>query len=224
MTGTPDTDLIFINEEFYSLQVSPKQLDIHLASGWRHFGTYFFRYSLALYHDEVRRVMPLRVRLADFRLSKSQRRVLNKNGDVKIKIRPTRITAESEDLFERHKQRFDHGTPNSIYDFLSSKPDTLPCFGRELAVYRGKRLIAVSYFDLGATAISGIYAAFDPDESDRSLGTFTMLKEIEFAAGTEREFYYQGYAYEGSSFYDYKKRLSGTEVFDWRGNWDPLSE
>lgn len=222
MTGTPDTDLVYINEEFYALEVSPTQIDHYLAHGWRHFGTYFFRYSLAIYEDEVRRVMPLRVRLADFRLSKSQRRVLSRNSDVKIDIRPTRITPESEDLFHRHKQRFDHGVPNSIYDFLSSSPDTVPCLGRELAVYRGKRLIAVSYFDLGARSISGIYAAFDPEEADRSLGTFTMLKEIEHAAESGREFYYQGYAYEGRSFYDYKKRLSSTEVFDWRVNWRPL--
>ena len=38
---------------------------------------------------------------------------------------------------------------------------------------------------------------------------------------TASEFYYHGYAYEGESFYDYKKRFSATEEFDWRGRWQP---
>jgi len=60
---------------------------------------------------------------------------------------------------------------------------------------------------------------FDPDESNRRLGIFTMLKEIEYSIDAGKQFYYQGYAYEGSSFYDYKKQFSGTEAFDWMGNW-----
>jgi arginine-tRNA-protein transferase len=61
---------------------------------------------------------------------------------------------------------------------------------------------------------------FDPDESERGLGIFTMLKEIEHAIDTGRSFYYQGYAYAGESFYDYKKRFRGTEVFDWKEGWE----
>ena len=71
------------------------------------------------------------------------------------------------------------------------------------------------------TSISGIYAIFDPAEPARALGIFTMLKELEFAAATGREFYYQGYSYEGESFYDYKKRFAGNQEFDWNGNWLP---
>lgn len=224
MTGTPGTDLVFINEEFYADEVSPTQLDLLLADGWRHFGTYFFRYNLAVYREEIRRVMPLRIRLADFQPSKSQRRILRKNKDLTVEIRPTEITPEAEDLFHRHKKRFEHGIPGSIYDFLSSEPAAVPNEGREIAAYLGDRLVAVSYFDIGEKMTSGIYAIFDPDESHRGLGIFTMLKEIEFAVETGREFYYQGYAYEGESFYDYKKRFSGLEVFDWANNWLPIAK
>ena len=219
MTGTPGTDLHFINEEFYADSVSPTQLDLLLWDGWRHFGTHFFRYSLAVYNSEICRVLPLRIKLADFQLSKSQRRVLRKNDNLRVEIRPIAITSESNALFHRHKERFDHGMPESIYDFLSSEPATVPNEAREIAVYHKDKLVAVSYFDVGHKTISGIYAAFDPDESARRLGIFTMLKEIEYAQATHREFYYQGYAYEGKSFYDYKKRFSALERFDWEGNW-----
>ncbi len=219
MIGTVGTDLCFINEEFHADSMTPEQLDLLLADSWRHFGTHFFRYNLGVYNDEIRRVIPLRIRLADFEISKSQRRVLRKNEDLRIAIRPVVITGESENLFHLHKQRFDHGIPNSIYDFLSREPTTVPCDAREIAVYRDSTLVAVSYFDIGLTATSGIYAIFEPDESARRLGIFTMLKEIEYSIETGRDYYYQGYAYEGESFYDYKKRFSALERFDWDGNW-----
>lgn len=222
MTGTPDTDLVFINEEFHAAAVRPEQLDMLLADGWRHFGTHFFRYNLAIYHEEIRRVIPLRIRLSGFQLSKSQRRVLRRNEDLRAIFRPIVITEESDALFHRHKQRFDHGTPASIYDFLSRQPASVPNEAREVAVYRDNALVAVSYFDLGLTTASGIYAIFDPDQEKRRLGIFTMLKEIEHSIETGREFYYQGYAYEGESFYDYKKRFSALERFDWEGNWMPM--
>jgi arginyl-tRNA--protein-N-Asp/Glu arginylyltransferase len=222
MTGTPGTDLILINEEFFAASIEPDVLDTLLAEGWRHFGTHFFRYSLNLYNDEIRRVMPLRIRIADFRASASQRRALRKNADLRVENRAIEITDEADELFHRHKQRFDHGVPASVYEFLSTEPDSVPCEGRELAVYDGERLVAVSYLDIGARSLSGIYAMFDPDEAHRGLGIFTMLKEIEYALDTRREFYYQGYAYEGNSFYDYKKRFAATEEFDWRGHWQAL--
>lgn len=224
MTGTRDTELVYINEAFQMDEVSPGQLDLLLANAWRHFGTRFFRYSLNLYRDEIRRVIPLRIRLADFQLSKSQRRVLRQNEDLQTVIRPIEITGESQELFHRHKGRFDHGVPDSIYDFVSREPATVPCEGREIAVLDGERLVAVSYFDIGENSTSGIYAIFDPLEERRSLGVFTMLKEIEFAIDTGCEFYYQGYAYEGRSFYDYKKRFAGTQVYDWNGNWDEFTK
>ena len=214
-----DFEVSFINEEFDAARVSPDQLDALLASGWRHFGTQFFRYNFALYQFDIRRVIPLRIRLADFTFSRSQRRVLRRNQDLETVVRPIEITTNSEFLFHRHKQRFNHGVPDSIYDFLSREPAVVPTEANEVAVFHGGRLVAVSYFDIGTSAVSGIYAMFEPTLNSRSLGIFTLLKEIEFAIGSGKRFYYLGYAYEGESFYDYKKRFRATEEFDWKGEW-----
>jgi arginine-tRNA-protein transferase len=216
--------LKFINEEFFAESVEPSVYDRLLADGWRHFGEHFFRYSLGMYRQEVRRVMPLRVRLVDFRLSESQRRVLRKNKDLQVQITPAEITEETHELFQRHKMRFDHGVPESIYNFISQEPGSVPTDGRQItARASGGKLLAVSFFDVGATSVSAIYGCFDPEEKQRSLGIFTMLKVIEFAASNNKTFYYHGYAYQGPSFYDYKKRFSGTEVFDWQDRWKKLA-
>jgi len=209
----------FINEEFYTSRVSPQQMDSLLADGWRHFGEHFFRYNIGFHEDELRRVLPLRVRLTDFALSQSQRRILKKNHDLQTIIRPIEITSEKEILFAKHKERFRHSVPDSLYDFLSFAPADVPCEALEVCVYQKEMLFAASFFDVAATAVSAIYAMFDPQESSRSLGIFTMLLTINYALKTGKTFYYPGYAYEGNSFYDYKKRFLALETFDWNGSW-----
>lgn len=219
-----DADFVFINEEFYAEQVSPGGIDTLWADGWRHFGTHFFRYNLGIHDFDVRVVIPLRIRLRDFSFSKSQRRVLNRNRDLIFVIRPLEITSETERLFHRHKKRFKSGVPTSIYDFLDKNSATMPGDAKELVVFDEGALIAASYFDIGNVAVSGIYGMFEPTIDRRSLGTFTLLKEIEFAIQSGKEFYYLGYAYKGASFYDYKKRFRGTEAFDWNGKWTAFKD
>jgi len=223
MTGTQDTELILINEAFYADRVTRRELDSLLANGWRHFGERFQRYSLNYYRDEIRRVIPLRVRLSEFRHSKSQRRILRKNADVECMITPAEITPDIHELFAWHKRRFTHDVPESIYTFLSSEPASVPTDGMMLRVTLGTQLVAASFFEVGARSVSSVYAMFHPLCAARGLGILTILKEIEYSREHNKHFYYHGYAYEGESFYDYKKRLSGLEAFDWKGQWTPFT-
>jgi len=210
----------YIHEEFYASQITPEQLDLLLADGWRHFGEHFFRYNLAWHQNSIRSVIPLRVRLSDFSFSKSQRKILNKNKDLQTFIRPIKITPETVSMFENHRFRFKDNIPHSIHTFLSYEPATIPCEAFEVAVYEGKTLLAQSFFDVGNNSVSSIYGIFAPEITDRSLGILTMLLEIDFALKNNKKYFYHGYAYEGNSFYDYKKRFRALERFDWQGNWE----
>ena len=220
--GMDDLAAIFINDQFVETQVSPAELDCLLADGWRHFGSEFFRYNLAVYDNEIRRVIPLRIRLSEFRPSQSQLRVLRKNADAEVTIGPVDVTREIEELFDRHKLRFRQHPPESIYSFLSPDPTEVPCEMLQFTVAVNGRIVASSFFDVGEASLSGIYAVFDTAESGRSLGIFTMLKEIEYARAERKDFYYQGYSYSGDSFYNYKKRFHGTEAYHWNGVWAPF--
>ena len=217
-----DADFEYINQAFEADKVTTAQLDTLLANGWRHFGTYFFRYNLGMVGDDIRLVTPLRIRVSEFSFSKSQRRVLRDNADLKVRIEPLAVDSEAEELFHRHKERFENHKPVSIYEFVSGDAESAPCDTNQIRVFDKDKLIAVSYFDVGERACSGVYAIFDPAEAKRGLGIFTMLKEIEYARDNGKEFYYQGYAYEGESFYDYKKRFRATEVFDWKHSWSAM--
>jgi arginine-tRNA-protein transferase len=204
-----------VNEYFFAQSVEPGLLDWLLAHGWRHFGVYFYRYSQDHFGGQTRNVRPVRVALDDFRLSKTQRRVWRKNADLRAVIRPAAIDEAKIAMFERHKARFTHNVPHSLYDFLSDAPASVPGDGRECCVYDGDTLLAASFFDVGAESVSAVYAMFEPAASARSLGLYTMLCEIEFARAHGKRFYYQGYCHDTPSFYDYKKRFSGLQYYDW---------
>jgi arginine-tRNA-protein transferase len=208
-----------LNQYFHRRNVTAEQMDFLWGQGWRHFGTMFFRYSLAIHNGEICRVLPLRTDLEKFELSRSHKRILAKNRDVQIIIQPARIDALRAEMFERHKQRFDHNVPESLHTFLSSQPDKIPCRNQEIGVYDGERLIAVSYLDIGEQATSGVYAMFEPDVSDRSPGILCILESIRYSQQLGCRYYYPGYAYQENSMYDYKKKFSGLEYLDWEKGW-----
>lgn len=218
-----ESELEFINEYFDAdAPIRSDVFDHLLADGWRHFGTYFTRYNLGIHRDEIRQVLPLRVRLRDFIPSKSQTRVLKKNRDIEITIGKPMISKKVIALFERHKLRFTDHVPESIYTFIS-RHSKIPTELYQLTAKLDGKIIAVSFFDCGIASVSAIYACFEPSERNRSLGIYTMLKVMEWGISQGMLYYYPGYAYVGPSFYDYKKRFAALECYDWRGEWQPYT-
>jgi arginyl-tRNA--protein-N-Asp/Glu arginylyltransferase len=203
---------------------APEQMDALWARGWRHFGGDFFRYSLSLGDDGgVQFIQPLRMDLAAFQISKSQRRVLRRNADTDARVAPAVVDDEREAMFLRHRARFVTNIPESLRTFIpADQPDKEPCPCVSVEVRTTGRLIAVSYLDVGAEAVSSVYAMFEPDESWRSLGTFTLLHEIQWAAAQGKRWLYPGYATAQPSHYDYKKSFRPLQCYDWRGHWLPL--
>lgn len=196
------------------------------AHGWRHFGSEFFRYSISAdEHGAIQVIQPLRLPLAEFRLSKSQRRLLRKNEDVEVRVTPAVVDAEREAMFLRHRDRFTTNIPDSLLTFIpSAQPHAEPCECVSVEVREAGRLIAVSYLDVGEAAVSSVYAMFEPDASWRSLGTLTMLEEIRWATAAGKRWLYPGYATAQPSHYDYKKTFRPLECFDWQGHWEPLTQ
>jgi leucyl-tRNA---protein transferase len=201
-----------LDDAFICDSVPAEVMDQAWATGWRHFGRQFFRYST-----------PLRIDLASCTFTKSQRRVLHKNADLRSEIVPAAIDSELRDLFQRHKQRFTSNIPDTLETFLGPDPAHGPCECRMVRVFDGPRLIAASFFDLGQQAASSVYGLFEPECAKRSLGIFTFLLEIQHCQATGLRWLYPGYATREPSVYDYKKQFRSTEYLDWsKGEWVPL--
>ncbi len=218
---TPALDDAFICDSLPS-----ELMDKVWAAGWRHFGRYFFRYSSQQANDgSTQTITPLRIDLVQFTPTKSQRRVLTKNASLRWEIVPAALDDKLRTMFQRHKQRFTHNVPEELETFLGPDPAVGPCECRMVRVFDDERLIAASFFDVGQQAASSIYGIFDPAESQRSLGIFTMLLEIQHCRESGLRWLYPGYATHEPSAYDYKKQFRGTELLDWStGEWLPATQ
>lgn len=207
-----------MNEYFFHEYATPKHMDYAWEHGWRHFGPYFFRYST----HNANQVLPLRIRLENFKLSQSQKRILKKNSNLHIQWLPAFIDECVEALFEKHKQRFKENMPESIYTFMSHEPATLPCTCQALCLFVHETLIGISYLDIGEVACSSVYQCFDPTYQKCSLGILMILLSIQHALRLNKTYYYPGYAFQEPSHYDYKKTFFALESYDWQGHWQPL--
>lgn len=212
-----------LNQAFHCPSVPPEIMDRLWESGWRHFGASFYRYNLSIDDGGVRSITPLRVDLEKFVLSKSQRRVLRKNEDLRCEFAPATLSMQARMMFQRHKARFKDNVPDDLDTFLSATPATVPCPCVECRVYERQELIAISYLDIGQTSTSAVYGLFEPEHAWRSLGTYTMLREIQHTQSLGCRYYYPGYATHEPSPYDYKKQLHGLETLSWeKGTWAPM--
>lgn len=213
-----------LNDAFLCDAVPAEVMDALWAGGWRHFGRLFFRYDRQEAEEgRMQTITPLRIRLEQWQPTKSQRRVLRRNADLRWEMLPMSLDDDLRALFERHKGRFRDNIPEKLENFLGDEPEASPCDCRMLRVFEGDKLLAVSFLDVGQRAVSSVYAMFEPAAAWRSLGIFTMLLELQFARESCFEFLYPGYATHEASVYDYKKQFTSMEWLDFEsGEWRQL--
>ena len=78
--------------------------------------------------------------------------------------------------------------------------------------------MAVSVTDFEKDSLSSVYHYFDPDEGRRSLGTFSILAEIELCKRQNRSHYYLGYWIQGCASMEYKGQFGPHETL-YEGEW-----
>ncbi len=210
-------------EEYLPMEpLHPMVFDRFCEDGWCYWSDIIFRRNLWEWRGEPCRVILLRIRLDGFQLSKSQRKCLRRNADLRVLRRPLNILKRHEELFELHARRFHYNRPVSIYGFFSTWSHAMPSTGVEFDVFEGNRHLASSFFHVGHRSMAGNYCIHDPEEAWRSLGTYTMLLEIEYARYLGKEFYYPGFVYDLPSEFDYKLNFHNLEAMDWKtGLWSP---
>jgi arginine-tRNA-protein transferase len=78
-------------------------------------------------------------------------------------------------------------------------------------------LIGVSLCDRLSDGISMVYSFYDPDQPQRSLGTYMILEQVEFARSLGLPFVYLGYWIDGSRKMRYKNRFQPQEHLTSKG-------
>jgi len=82
-------------------------------------------------------------------------------------------------------------------------------------------LIAAALTDVLADGLSMVYSFFDPDYSERSLGTLMILDHVARARKMGLPYVYLGYWVDGSRKMDYKRRFRPQEHLGARG-WERM--
>ena len=159
--------------------------------------------------------VPVRIPVADFRPSRSQRRVWRRNADLRTSVEPARATGEQFALFARY-QRWRHadGTMSEMdfADYRAMVEDS-PVDTTVVEMRDGEgRLVAASLTDRVADGLSGVYKVFDPDEHRRSAGTYVVLWHVDRACALGLAYVYLGYSIAGCSKMDYKTRFRPIEA------------
>jgi arginine-tRNA-protein transferase len=212
-------DLIFAKtfeeETYVELRAADEHIEDYWEKGWVESAYDLHRSNFESFNGRYYKAFPTRYRIPAFKFTKSLRRVLNKNSDLKTVIRPMRITPEKSDLYDKYnylRHRRPPGKPLlEIFKYLSNENSKK----MELCIFSGDRLVACSFFEEGAYALYSTMAFWDVGETARSLGTLTILREIEYARRKDMFYYYLGHFYAQNPNYHYKARFGGLELFNW---------
>ncbi|HET6246055.1 MAG TPA: arginyltransferase [Tepidisphaeraceae bacterium] len=156
-----------------------------------------FRRSGELVYQPIckgcRECLPIRVPIATFKPSKSQRRCFRQNQDVCVTAGRLESTDEKWELYQRYMQHWhkaDADDRAGFESFLYESPvDTLEFCYRD----GSGKLLAVGICDMCDESLSSVYFYFDPAEAHRGLGTFGALYELNFARDQGIPYYYLGY-------------------------------
>jgi arginyl-tRNA--protein-N-Asp/Glu arginylyltransferase len=164
----------------------------------------------------------LRVPVAEFRPTRSQRRCLARNEDVEATRgapvpNDEKLALYRRYLAARHDGQMD-GSAAEFESFLCSSPlDTVEI------VYRvGGRLLAVGIADREPLALSAVYCYFDPQQARRSPGVLNVLRLIEEARASGRAYLYLGFHVRGSRAMEYKASFRPCEIRQPDGRWARL--
>lgn len=206
---------VFISENYLLPAPAPQHLDYLLSCGFRHFGSYFFRPVCG----SCTMCVPLRVPIDRYALSRSARRALSRNRDLRTVVGVPAPSKRTYYLYRNHQSRFDRKGSDSYDRYVESF--FAPTFGNtQISVYDGNTLISVLHVDITGTAASAVYCYFDTSYESRSLGTFTILKGLEIAGKLNLHRYYLGFLVEGNSHMSYKSRYRPNEILTGEG-WLP---
>lgn len=162
-----------------------------LGQGFRRSGAHIYK----PWCDNCQACVPARQPVDDFRPTRSQRRALQANRDLEVRVLPARFEPEHYALYqaytrERHEDGEMAGASAEDYqDFLIT-----PWADTRFIEFRLEgRVVAVAVTDVVDDALSAVYTFFDPTLPRRSLGVVAILKQIELAKASGLSWLYLGY-------------------------------
>jgi arginyl-tRNA--protein-N-Asp/Glu arginylyltransferase len=194
--------------------------------GFRRSQNVLYRPSCA----ECSACLSARIRVADFKPSKSQRRAERRNRTLRREATSPWATEEQYALFREYlDSRHAAGgmADMDIFEFAAMIEETpirsrvIEYSDRDAAGERS--LAAVCLTDVLDDGLSMVYSFYDPERAGDSLGTYVILDHVRIAQEAGLPYVYLGYWVPGSPKMGYKARFSAVEVYK-DGRWQDLGD
>lgn len=191
-------------------KITLQQADQRLAEGHRRTGEFIYQTNC----PNCNACEPIRLDCEQFQFSRNQRRTLVKgNRKFRQEFGPLRSDAQRISLFNKHrrmrglaKRDTDIDVEEYVWGFVRSCFDSM-----EISYWLDDELVCLAVCDKGANSLSAVYTFFDPDLKTESLGTYSILKQVELCRAQNLQHLYLGYFVADSPHMQYKSRFKPNE-------------
>jgi arginine-tRNA-protein transferase len=183
--------------------------------GWRRFGCYYF-HPICNGCNECKSV---RIDVNNFKLTKSQKKSIKRNRGTEVIIQTPTLTQSHIELYNKY-HNFKHLKDDWSHRNISPREyrenfvEGAHNFGKEVLYLNKGRIIGIDLIDILDDGISSIYFYYDPDYARLSLGTYSLLYQIELAKVLELPWIYLGYWVDGCKAFSYKPNFKPLEILD----------
>jgi leucyl-tRNA---protein transferase len=207
------------NRAFWAEQIPAEVYHAFMDAGFRRSGKVVYQPGCR----GCRQCVSMRVPVARFAPSKSQRRSVRRNQDVRVTVGAPAADEEKFALYQKYITQW-HGKESSGEDdsfesfvaFLYQSPVTTVEYQ-----YRDPagKLLGVGICDLCEQSLSSVYFYHDPDQARRGLGTFSAMYEISECVTRGVPYYYLGYWVDGCTTMAYKATYRPHQILYPDGIW-----
>ncbi len=186
-----------------------------LRRGWRRFGGEFFRPAC----PHCCKCRSLRIKVNDFRFSRTHLRTLKRNENIRVVLQPPSITEAHLALYnayhqDMHLRRGWRLRSITRAEYESSFLRGNSGFAHEILYYSGQTLSGVALVDLVPDAISSVYFFCDPEWRQDAPGVFSVLQTLKIAREKGLRYQYLGYWIQECGSMAYKSQYRPHELLD----------